>query len=202
MKLYLVPFRQEAKLLISILPNCRALPDSGFPGCCEYTGGRVVCWNQAGVQGVVDLVKKITDFSGYSEVILFGSAGSLAKELELGRIYTCTRIKDTFGGVWNMPAVSSFQESGLLTAEELVFENNKRQELWQKYNCELVDMEASAFAYLAEKNAFGDAKTGVVRFVSDTYEILPKLDIVTRNFTGKFPKEVSQQISKHRKNFL
>lgn len=202
MKLYLVPFRQEAKLLTSILPNCRSLLSENFSGCWEFNGGRVVCWNQAGTNGIIEIIKKIPDLDSFSEVILFGSAGSLAKNLSMGAVYSCTNIKDTKGNSWKIEGVDGFTECSLLTTETLIFDNDLRYELWQKYECELVDMEASAFAELAVKGFFGKAKAGVVRFVSDTYEILPELDPVTKNFTGKFPAEIRQQIAKHRKSFL
>ena len=231
MKLYMVPFRQEARLLTAILPNCRSVhaysgyqqaksaqpalstsksnqssltpnPQSPTPlTIWEYNGGRVVCWNQAGSAGVEDVVAKISDFSLYSEVIMFGSAGSLAHGLSMGQLFCCTTVKDTFGGCWHLPQLDGLPECGILSTEALVFDNEKRNEFWQKHHCELVDMETAAFARLASLGAFGSAAFGAIRFVSDTYEILPALDPITNAFTGKFPPEVRNQITQHRRLF-
>lgn len=202
MKLYLVPFKQEAKLLTAIMPNCRQIKDSAFAGEWEYNGGRIICWNQAGSAGVADVVNKISDFSAYSDIIMFGSAGSLAHNLSMRQIFCCTTIKDTHGGCWKMPAVKGLPESGILSTEALVFDNGKRDELWQKYQCELVDMETAAFAEIAVSGRLGTANFGAIRFVSDTYDVLPELDPTTNNFTGKFPQEIRNQIGKARKNIL
>ena len=130
---------------------------------------------------------------------MFGSAGSLAHDLSMGQIFCCTTVKNTNGGHWQIPALPGFHECGILSTEALVFDNEKRNELWQKYQCELVDMETAAFAELVASGAFGSARAGVIRFVSDTYDILPELDPLTNKFTGKFPTEVRNQISKNSK---
>ncbi len=231
MRLYLVPFKQEAKLLTAILPNCHSvkissndqpaksaqpapstsksnqpslIPNPQSPtslNIWEYNGGLVISWNQAGSAGVEEVVANISDFSPYSEVIMFGSAGSLAHDLSMGQLFCCTNVKDTFGGHWQLPQLKGLPECGILSTEALVFDNEKRNELWQKHHCELVDMETAAFARLASSGAFGSAAFGAIRFVSDTYEILPALDPLTNAFTGKFPPEVRNQITHHRRLF-
>ena len=133
---------------------------------------------------------------------MFGSAGSLAHDLSMGQIFCCTTVKNTNGGYWQFPALPGFPECGILSTEALVFDNEKRNELWQKYQCELVDMETAAFAELAASGAFGPACVGAIRFVSDTYDILPELDPLTNNFTGKFPPEVRNHITRFRKFLL
>lgn len=199
MKLYLVPFKQEAKLLTAILPNCHQVKNGNWGGEWSFNNGYIICWNQAGGVGVYDIVNRISDFSQYSEVIMFGSAGSLAHDLSMGQIFCCTTVKNTNGGHWQIAALPGFPECGILSTEALVFDNGKRDELWQKYQCELVDMETAAFAELAASGVFGSARVGAIRFVSDTYDILPEIDPLTNNFTGKFPPEVRIGITKYRK---
>ena len=199
MKLYLVPFKAEAKVLLSILPNCRKKTDSLFPNHWEYKGGEVISWNKVGLEPFRDIVKKIGNFEKYSSVILFGSAGSLSPDLKLGEVFSCTTVKDTESGCWQIPLLEGLTPSSLLTSKALVFDNNNRLEYFRKYNCPLVDMEASAFAELVSEGIFKQAKTYVIRFISDTYEILPPIDELGNNYTPDFLEIVHPVLAKYRK---
>ena len=202
MKLYLVPFKAEAKVLLSILPNCRKKTDSLFPNHWEYKGGEVISWNKVGLEPFRDIVKKIGNFEKYSSVILFGSAGSLSPDLKLGEVFSCTTVKDTESGCWQIPLLEGLTPSSLLTSKALVFDNNKRLEYFRKYNCPLVDMEASAFAELASEGVFKQADAYVIRFISDTYKTLPPMDKQGNNYSPDFMKLLQPVMAKYRKLFL
>ena len=199
MKLFLVPFKAEAKVLLSILPNCRKKTDSIFPNHWEYKGGEVISWNKVGLEPFRDIVKKIGNFEKYSSVILFGSAGSLSPDLKLGEVFSCTTVKDTESGCWQIPLLDGLTANSLLTTKALVFDNNKRMEYFKKYNCSLVDMEASAFAVLASEGVFKQADAYVIRFISDTYKTLPPMDELGNNYTPDFLKIVHPIMVKYRK---
>lgn len=199
MKLYLVPFNAEAKVLTAILPNCRKAPNSIFPNRWEYKGGEVVSWNEMGTKAINEVILKIKDFDKFSSVILFGSAGSLSPDLKLGNVYSCTTIKDTNGKCWQIPELEGLNTNSLLTANELIFDNNKRLECFQKYNCNLVDMEASAFAKLSSENFFKQAKTYIIRFISDNYKTLPPTDDVTKSYKKDFLLLAQKEMLKYRK---
>ena len=202
MKLYLVPFKAEAKVLLSILPNCKKTENTLSKNRWEYKGGEIISWNEVGLDPFRKIVKKIGDFDKYSSVILFGSAGSLSPNLKLGEIFSCTTVKDTENGCWSMPALEGLTSNSLLTTKALVFDNNKRMEYFKKYNCNLVDMEASAFSELASEGLFKQAKTYIIRFISDTYETLPSMDEQGNNYTPGFMEIVHPVMVKYRKLFL
>ena len=199
MKLYLVPFNAEAKVLTAILPNCRKAPTPLFKNRWEYNGGEVISWNEVGTKAIYEVIQKIGDFEKYSSVILFGSAGSLAPDLQLGEIFSCTTIKDLDNKNWQMPCLQGFKSNSLLTTPELIFDNNKRKEYHEKYNCNLVDMEASIFADLSNKGFFKKAETYIIRFLSDNYEILPPFDLAKNSYNESFSKTVNKEIVKYRK---
>ncbi len=199
MKLYLIPFNAEAKVLTAILPNCRKTPNLLFKNRWVYKGGEVISWNEVGTKAIHEVIEKIGDFEKYSSVILFGSAGSLAPNLQLGDIFCCTTIKDLEGNTWEMPNLREFKENSLLTTPELIFDNNKRMEYFKKFSCNLVDMEASIFADLTNKGFFKKAETYIIRFISDNYEVLPPLNLERNSYTENFTKTVNNEIKKYRK---
>ena len=149
-----------------------------------------------------EIVKKIDNFDKFSSVVLFGSAGSLSPDLKLGEIYSCTTIKDTENNSWQMPILEGLTPNSLLTTKALVFDNNKRLEYFKKYNCSLVDMEASVFAQLTSEGYFKQTKTYVVRFISDTYETLPPIDEQGNNYAPNFMNLLHPVMAKYRKLFL
>ena len=60
MKLFLVPFNFEAKVLTAILPNCKKVPNSLFQNRWEYIGGEVVSWNEVGTEAIKDVIISIS----------------------------------------------------------------------------------------------------------------------------------------------
>ena len=196
MKLYLIPFNAEAKVLTSILPNCKKSPNSLFQNRWEYKNGEIISWNEVGINPIYEVIKKIGNFEKYSSVILFGSAGSLAPDLKLGEVYSCTTIKDLNNNSWEMPALKGIQQNSLLTTNELVFDNNKRFEYFQKFNCNLVDMEASIFAKLSNEGFFKGAETYVIRFLSDNYEALPPFNEAKNTYTKDFLTLAQSKLAK------
>ena len=202
MKLYLIPFNAEAKVLTAILPNCRKAPNNLFKNRWEYKGGEVISWNEVGTKAIYEVIQKIGVFEKYSSVTLFGSAGSLAPDLQLGEIFCCTTIKDLDDNSWQMQSLEGFKPNSLLTTPELIFDNNKRMEYFKKYDTKLVDMEASIFADLSNKGFFKKAETYIIRFVSDNYEVLPPFDLAKNSYTESFLKVVNKEIIKYRKTLV
>ena len=199
MKLYLIPFNAEAKVLTAILPDCRKVSNNLFKNRWEYKGGEVICWNEMGLPPIREVINKIGNFEKYSSVVLFGSAGSLSPNLKLGEVFSCTTIKDTEKGFWQMAEYKGLKTNSLLTSKALVFDNEKRMEYHQKFNCNLVDMEASAFAELASQGLFKNAETYIIRFISDTYETLPPWDEAKNSYTKSFLSIAQAEITKYRK---
>lgn len=200
MKLFLVPFNFEAKVLTAILPNCKKVPNSLFQNRWEYKGGEVVSWNEVGTEAIKDVIMKIGNFEKYSSVILFGSAGSLSPNLNLGELFVCTTIKDTENNCWKMPALAGFNSNSMLTTKEMIFDNNLRKKYFQEFNCELVDMEASIFAKLSAEGYFKDTESFVIRFVSDNYETLPPLvDGEIKSYSKSFMTKAHSEMIKYRK---
>lgn len=199
MKLYLVPFNAEAKVLTSILPNCKKVSNSISQNRWEYKGGEIICWNKMGIKDFEDLIMRIENFDNYSSVILFGSAGSLVPDLKLGKLYSCTTIKDTENNHWEMPIFNGIEPNSLLTTNELIFDNKLRMEYHQRYNCNLVDMEASIFAKLSNEGFFKKTKTFIIRFVSDNYETLPPFDEAKNSYTKSFLAKANSEMVKYRK---
>ena len=199
MKLYLVPFNAEAKVLISILPNCKKVPNSLFQNRWEYKGGEVICWNEVGTKAMKDIIMKIGNFEKYSSVILFGSAGSLAPDLKLGDVFSCTTIKDTENNCWQMPTITGFKSNSLLTTNELIFDNNLRMKYHKEFDSNLVDMEASIFAKLSSEGFFKKSETYIIRFISDNYETLPPFDETKNTYTKNFLSIAQAEIAKYRK---
>ncbi len=101
-----------------------------------------------------------------------------------------------------MPLLEGLTPNSLLTTNALVFDNNKRLEYFKKYNCSLVDMEASAFAKLASEGFFKQTQTYVIRFISDTYETLPPIDEQGNNYAPNFMNMLHPVMAKYRKLFL
>jgi nucleoside phosphorylase len=199
MKLYLVPFNAEAKVLTAILPNCRKVSNSSFQNRWEYKGGEIICWNKVGIEPIKEVIMKIGNFENYSSVILFGSAGSLAPDLHLGKVYSCTTIKDIENKLWQMPTLEGIETNSLLTTNELIFDNDLRMKYHKEFNCNLVDMEASIFAELSIQGFFKQAKTFIVRFISDNYDTLPQFNLATNNYTKDFLLKANSEIVKYRK---
>ena len=199
MKLFLIPFKAEAKVLISMLPNCKKVPNSFFKNRWEYKNGEIISWDEVGTKAIENVIKTIGGFEKYSSVILFGSAGSLAPNLKLGDVYSCTTIKDTENKCWQMQAINGIKTNSLLTTNELIFDNNLRMKYHQEFNCNLVDMEASAFAKLSSEGFFKNAETHIIRFISDNYEVLPLFDDAKNSYTKSFLELAHTEIIKYRK---
>ncbi len=199
MKLYLIPFNAEAKVLTAILPNCKKVSNSSFNNRWEYKGGEIISWNKMGTEAIKEVIMQIGDYEKYSSIILFGSAGSLSPNLNLGDIYCCTTIKDTTNQCWEMPSLDGIKPNSMLTTKELIFDNNLRMKYHQEFNCNLVDMEASIFAELSLQGYFKQAKTYIIRFVSDNYESLPPLNKSTNSYTKTFMLKANSEIVKYRK---
>ena len=199
MKLFLIPFKAEAKVLISMLPNCKKVPNSFFKNRWEYKNGEIISWDEVGTKAIENVIKTIGGFEKYSSVILFGSAGSLAPNLKLGDVYSCTTIKDTENKCWQMQAINGIKTNSLLTTNELIFDNNLRMKYHQEFNCNLVDMEASAFAKLSNEGFFKKAETHIIRFISDNYEVLPLFDDEKNSYTKSFLELAYMEIVKYRK---
>ena len=90
MKLYLVPFNAEAKVLTSILPNCKKVSNSFSQNRWEYKGGVVVSWNEVGTEAIKDVIMKIGNFEKYTSVILFGSS---TDKFAFSICFMCSSVK-------------------------------------------------------------------------------------------------------------
>ena len=198
MKLYLIPFNAEAKVLTAILPNCRKVSNSLFKNRWEYKGGEVISWNEMGTKAIEEVIMKIDNFDKYSSVILFGSAGSLAPDLKLGEVFSCISIKNTENKCWQMPVLGGIKPNSLLTTKELIFDNNLRMKYHQEFSCNLVDMEASIFAKYSSEGFFKNAETYIIRFISDNYDTLPPLDETKNTYTKNFLSIAQAEIAKYR----
>lgn len=192
MRLFLAPFKAEAKLLASILPNCKLASDDSFPNRWTFKGGEIISWNSAGAEALLKAIERI-NFDKFSSVILFGSSGALAPDLKLGEVFSCTEIMDFAGRSIKLSGLKKMLCAKLLTSEKPVETSEGRNRLYEKYKADLVDMESFAFAQVAIGDGICPFLSYVVRFVSDTQD---------KAFNGKFPDEIRAALVKYRNAFV
>lgn len=186
MILYLCPFQAEARLLASILPDCRATA----LGRRVFNNGEILTWNAAGPQALANALQQHGKLHEFSRIILFGAGGALSPDLRIGDLFAASSVSD--GGKklrLNVPA--GFAGCELFSARQPILSAADRQNAFLRHATEMVDMEGFWFA---EKFSDSAQPTAIIRFVSDTATEpfkLPFSEAIVRNLqknAGLFAK--------------
>lgn len=188
-KLIVCPFIAEARMLLAVLPECRKIAADSWQNK-DYL---IKVLNGFGEKPVVDFFA--SEFKESSvlndQIVLFGSAGALAPDLEPGQLFVCDSMKfdDLFitlsvdAADKNLTTHSKTIEiTSQITVREAVFAPNDRAALHAKTGAAIVDMESYFFAREAIKLGI---KPLVIRFISDTADF---------PFKMPFANNIRQQI--------
>ncbi|PKL48955.1 MAG: hypothetical protein CVV42_08140 [Candidatus Riflebacteria bacterium HGW-Riflebacteria-2] len=183
--LILAPFKAEARLLAAILPDCRQSDAASW----FFKGGRLVTANAAGGDPLFALLDRELTQASYRRIILFGAAGALAPELQVGQLFCCNRFFYACRQL-ELPAPADLPPAAVVTVDQPAITRDDRAQLAAKYDASLVDMESFFFAEAMQGRELNGA---VIRFVSDTAEQV---------FVLPFPPAVSRNISQARSLIL
>ena len=179
--LILAPFKAEARLLAGILPDCRQSDAASW----VFKGGRLATANAAGGTALLALLDRELAQTSYKLTILFGAAGALAPDLQIGQLFCCNRFLNA-GRQFELPPLPGLPSTAVITVDQPAITRDDRAQLAAKYNASLVDMEGFFFAEAMQGRGLAGA---VIRFVSDTAE---------QAFVLPFPVAISQNIGKFR----
>jgi nucleoside phosphorylase len=186
--LILAPFKAEARLLAGILPDCRQSGAASW----SFKGGRLATANAVGGAALLALLDRELAQASYRSIILFGAAGALAPELQIGQLFSC----DTFfyaNSQLELPAPPDLPDlppAAVVTVDQPAITRDDRAQLAAKHNASLVDMESFFFAEAMQGRGLNGA---VIRFVSDTAE---------QPFALPFPRAISRNISELRHQII
>jgi len=179
--LILAPFKAEARLLAGILPDCRQSDAASW----FFKGGRLVTANAAGGDPLLALLDRELAQASYRRIILFGAAGALAPELQIGQLFCCNKLFYA-GRQLELPTLPDLPLAAIVTVDQPAITRDDRTQLATKHNASLVDMESFFFAEAMQGRGLDGA---VIRFVSDT---------AGQQFVLPFPPAIGQNISKLR----
>lgn len=183
--LILAPFKAEAVLLAGILPDCQHVDAATW----TFAGGQLATANAAGASALIALLDRELAETASNRIILFGAAGALAPELEIGQVLCChTALYDDRR--LELPVSTDIQATTIITVDEPITRAEERFRLAERYCASLVDMESFFFAEAIQGRGLSGA---VIRFVSDTAE---------QAFVLPFPPSVKANIGKLRNQIL
>ncbi|PKL43400.1 MAG: hypothetical protein CVV41_10095 [Candidatus Riflebacteria bacterium HGW-Riflebacteria-1] len=183
--LILSPFKAEARLLAGILPDCRQTDATSW----TFAGGRLATANAAGCAPLIALLERELARAGYLRVILFGAAGALTPDLQIGQLFCCNTL--IYGDrKLDLPNTTDLPTAAIVTVDQPATTKESREQLATKHNASLVDMESFFFAEALQGRGLSGA---VIRFVSDTAE---------QAFVLPFPPAVKANIGKLRNQIL
>lgn len=86
--LVICPFTAEARLLASLLPNCRQINNRTWQSRAVV----IQTFNGCGREPLLDYLNASTNWQKFSRVVLFGAAGALASAIEPGQVFTCNQL--------------------------------------------------------------------------------------------------------------
>ncbi|HAE40351.1 MAG TPA: hypothetical protein DCG57_17210 [Candidatus Riflebacteria bacterium] len=195
--LILAPFKAEARLLAGVLPDCRQADATSW----TFADGRLATANAAGCAALIALLEHELAQASYLRVVLFGAAGALAPELQIGQLFCCNtfvyadrklNLPNTTGlpTMTDLPAKVDLPTAAIVTVDQPALTKRDREQLATKHNASLVDMESFFFAEALQGRGLPGA---VIRFVSDTAE---------QAFALPFPPAVKANIGKLRNQIL
>jgi len=179
--LILTAFKAEARLLAAILPDCH---QSGS-GRWEFAGGKLASGNAAGREALLGLLNKELAELNYDRIVLFGAAGALAEELELGQLFICNKFIHADMKL-DLSITAALPAATIVTVDQPVFSKEARMQLCNASTASLVDMESFFFAMAMHEQSRSCA---VIRFVSDT---------ASTPFALPFAGSIAQNIARHR----
>ncbi|NLF96498.1 MAG: hypothetical protein GX569_07150 [Candidatus Riflebacteria bacterium] len=177
--LILAPFKAEARLLVAIMPDCRQSDAASW----FFRGGKLVTANAAGGAPLLALLDSELTQASYRRIILFGAAGALAPEQQLGQLFCCNRLFYADRQL-ELPPLPDLPTAAIITVDQPAITRDDRAQLAAKYGASLVDMESFFFAEAMQGRGLNGA---VIRFVSDTAEqpfVLPFPPAIARNISN------------------
>ena len=183
--LILAPFKAEAKLIAGILPDCRQNGSCGW----NFAGGRLAAANASGGGALLTLLDREFASQNYNCVVLFGAAGALTPEIELGQLFNCSRFIHAEQTL-DLTVSAALPAATVITVDQPVFSSEARSRLNTSFNASLVDMESFFFAKCMHEKSQSCA---VIRFVSDT---------ASTPFALPFPASIAQNIGKLRAKII
>ena len=183
--LILAPFKAEARLLAAILPDCRQSDAASW----SFKGGRLATANAAGGAPLLALLDRELAQASYRRIILFGAAGALAPELQIGQLFCCNKLFYA-GRQLELPTLPDLPPAAIVTVDLPASTRDERAQLAVKYKASLVDMESFFFAEAMQGRGLDGV---VIRFISDTAE---------QAFVLPFPQAISKNIGKLRQQLL
>lgn len=183
--LFLCPFKAEAKLLTSILPDCRAIDNTHW----HYKYGQVITWNGSGQAPLMQAVASINDPGQFSRLVLFGAAGALDPEYTIGQVFTCESVHYQQCTIQLDPP-PDFVSTKQITVDQPALTGEARDSLFQNTGSRIVDMEGYFFAQQMQSLQL---KFAIIRFISDT---------ATQPFALPFSKLIKLELIKYRNNFF
>lgn len=155
----LCPFKAEAKLIAKYLLDVKKLGNN----CYSFRYGRVICANGIGKQAIIQCI--LENFDNTSIPILFGTAGSLVSDINIGEVYCASKVINNTGKNIEMGTIPFLNIESYYTTDVPILNNQDRNTLFKNSGCKLVEMEGIYFAnYFSNKNI----ECYMVRVVSDT----------------------------------
>lgn len=196
-KLIVCPFSAEARMLLAVLPECRKIAANTW----QNKDFLIKVLNGAGEKPVVDFFD--SEFKGATvlpdRMVLFGSAGALAPDIEPGQLFVCNRVSiddstiDLSNGQpdnTNTAKKNTIASIAQITVRRAVFAADSRTRLFEKTGAAIVDMESYFFAREAQQLGI---KPLIIRFISDTADF---------PFKTPFAESIRSQLIKNRKAIL
>lgn len=184
-RVFLCPFRAEAKLLTSVLPDCRSIDSNHW----KFKSGEIFTWNGAGGEKLQSALQGFAGLHNFDRIVLFGAAGALAPNLEIGDIFSVSTAIYDSRRVEIAPA-TGFLAAETVTVDAPVLAAADRQALFSQTGAVMADMESFFLISGLPKLA---AKLEVIRFISDTAAV---------PFSLPFSDKIKKSVCKMRKLFI
>lgn len=159
---FLCPFKAEARLLLGIFPDCKAISETEW----QFKHGRVICCNGAGAGPLLQTMVRLSNPAGVGGIVLFGAAGALTRGLTIGQVFAVDSVHYQ-GDSLAINAPHGFAAAGQVTVDKPVEAVSEREALFQQTKASIVDMESYYFVKQARE---GHSAHAIIRFISDTPE--------------------------------
>ncbi len=158
--------RAEAEPLINALPETEVIP-CGPGSLRRYTNFHLLRCGKGKQKAAASLNLYLKQFKPQT-VLLIGFAGALNRKFEIGQLFRITTVVDAQSNdFFYLSVLDSFQqlpEARLLTVAQAVATEVQKQDLRQRFEADLVDMEAFHLAQICFRQ---NIQFGAVKGVTD-----------------------------------
>ncbi len=161
------PYLAEAKIIAAGLPGCRKKTGNSW----NFKGGELATINNCGMEPMQNFFAGFNRWECFSRFWLFGSAGAIDENSELGQVFICNRflsqnaVIESNSGSMPTALKNSIATAVSFTVDEPVMTPADRKILHLSSGAGLVDMESFHFAKIMNEQKMDFM---VIRFVSDT----------------------------------